>query len=313
MVIVAGVLSFASALGMLAGELVSWRRSGWRRGVAPRPAAVWVTALAVSLLGVLALPGDREPLLVVLLGVLIPGGFGAVVARCRDSLRMAVASRGGTSLLTIGGAMPKCLRCVWLTRMSPDQEATMYRTDFTLSGARARVVAFGVAMALLVSFVVAAPGTAASAESTATQQHEIVDAERGGVVARESGVDIYEMVDESGEIVGYAIAESAQDRLPLSLAQTRLGAGGPEHSVSANFWTCSAAIAWFIGQTVFPSVKIARLVVRLGQFVSKYGFSKTVKIFTGAYKLSGRTAKEEFIDLAKALSGVGGLQVGCGF
>lgn len=90
MVIVAGVPSVASALGMLAGELVSWRRSGWRRGAAPGPAAVWVTALAVTLLGVLALPGDREPLLVVLLGVLIPGGFGTVVAQYRDSLRVAV-------------------------------------------------------------------------------------------------------------------------------------------------------------------------------------------------------------------------------
>lgn len=135
----------------------------------------------------------------------------------------------------------------------------------------------------------------------------------GTVVDTEGDVEIREVRDGSGNLVGYTFDEASR-ALHEGTTGDRLSAEQPgQHTTAANFWTCSAAVAWFIAQTVFPSVKIAKLAWRLGKLVRTYGPSTTVRVLTGARKLSNRTAQQEFRELALALTGVGGLQAGCNF
>ncbi|WP_143556917.1 hypothetical protein [Serinibacter salmoneus] len=91
MELVAGVVVAASGLILVVGEFAARRRSRWRSGsLESSPPVVWLVALAVALIGVLSFPGEKDGLLVVLLAVLVPGGFGAVINQRFESTLISV-------------------------------------------------------------------------------------------------------------------------------------------------------------------------------------------------------------------------------
>ena len=115
--------------------------------------------------------------------------------------------------------------------------------------------------------------------------------------------------------MGFTLEEPKLKELNASSAEidTAVKADSPQiqPAVATNVAACIAAIAWFAAQTVFPTVRLANLAVRLGGLVAKYGARTVARIFMGARGIAGRTAEQEIKDFALAASGVGGLMA-CG-
>lgn len=140
----------------------------------------------------------------------------------------------------------------------------------------------------------------------------------GSVVdTADDGTQIFEVLDAQGQRVGYTLESTKLAELNASAAELDAGAseaqqaGQAQPSSVTEVAACVAAIAWFAAQTVFPTVRVANLAVRLGGLVSKYGARTVARIFMGARDIGGRTAQEEVKDFALAASGLGGLAV-CG-
>lgn len=143
---------------------------------------------------------------------------------------------------------------------------------------------------------------------------------RGKVIDYVDGRPIYEVLDSQGAAQGVALSAGDAKTVQASLKEldnelntntdrpwARQRYGAAPQSVTL----CAAAIAWFVAQTVFPAAKFAKLAWRLGKLVQKYGARTVARIWRGARNITDRTAQQEIIDLAKALSGVGGLSA-CG-
>ena len=138
---------------------------------------------------------------------------------------------------------------------------------------------------------------------------------RGRIVARVDSVPIFEVVTDDGRVAGYTLGAAELRQVQKAAAEVHLHLDGQKGVASTQSFTkvaaCGAGILWFVAQTVFPSVKLASLAWRLGRLVSKYGARTVARIFLGARNIAGRTAEQEIIDLAKALSGVAALAA-CG-
>lgn len=140
---------------------------------------------------------------------------------------------------------------------------------------------------------------------------------QGPVVSMaEDGTQIFEVLDAKGAVVGYTLDADKRGELNAAAAefetQSKELEGQQFQAASAtNVALCVAAVGWFVAQTVFPTVRIANLAVRLGGLVAKYGVKTVARIFAGARGIAGRTAEQEIKDFALAASGIGGLAA-CG-
>jgi hypothetical protein len=158
-------------------------------------------------------------------------------------------------------------------------------------------------------------GTASAAPSAQT----FSEGQRAGsvVATAEDGSQIFEVLDAQGQRVGYTIESTKLEELNASAAELEYGAATSDQQAQAQasgvtgVAACVAAIAWFAAQTVFPTVRVANLAIRLGGLVSKYGARTVARIFMGARVKAGRTAQQEIKDFALAASGIGGLMA-CG-
>lgn len=199
-----------------------------------------------------------------------------------------------------------------------------------------RSLALSVCLAALVTTATAGPATAANGAPTIaaafqddrTTPNSAAPAPstdlpagqtRGAVVSvADGGVQIYEVVNATGNRVGFTL--SAEDLRAAHSAATQIDAvtsgamTNQAQSAAAsevNVPLCVAAVAWFVAQTVFPAARVAALAARLAGLVSKYGVQTVARIFTGARGIAGRTAEQEIKEFALAATGVGGLAA-CG-
>lgn len=173
----------------------------------------------------------------------------------------------------------------------------------------------------LIAACVAVPAVAATGGTAVADQTNAVllAGRRRGAVAGtgDDGAKIYELLDQEGKVVGYTLDDDVLRELRASVSDLDEGAriGAKEAGLQSTGVTevaaCVAAIAWFAAQTVFPTVRVASLAIRLGKLVSKYGARTVARIFMGARGIAGRTAQQEIKDFALAASGIGGLMA-CG-
>lgn len=148
---------------------------------------------------------------------------------------------------------------------------------------------------------------AASTTAGAVSGDLPVGYKRGKISAYEAGAPIYEVIDNSGNIVGYTL--SAHD---LKLTQRSLGEldrkiknlDFSKEVAPQNVVACAAGIGAFVVQTVFPAARVARLAWRLGGLVRRYGATTVARIFKGARGIAGRTAEQEIVDIIGALTGI---------
>lgn len=145
---------------------------------------------------------------------------------------------------------------------------------------------------------------------------------RGKIIDYVEGAPIYEVVDEKGVAQGATFSSTELPKIHRDLQD--LGKE-LEKSKSSNHWrgskpvasaqgvtevaACAAAIAWFIGGTVFPWARGAKVAYRLAKLVGKYGANTVARIIKGARGIAGSTVEKDIIALAKELSGIGGLAV----
>lgn len=121
--------------------------------------------------------------------------------------------------------------------------------------------------------------------------------------------------DTSGAIVGYRVSPEVTEalaRLQVELQQpapptSSKGEASSTQVEPIQVVQCTAAVAAFIGLTVFPTARAAKVAVRLAGYVQKYGAKKVVAIMTRTYK--GANKDKLFIEFAKELAGVGALEV----
>lgn len=134
-------------------------------------------------------------------------------------------------------------------------------------------------------------------------------------MARVDSVPIFEVVTDDGRVAGCTLGSVELRQAQRAAAEVHLHLEGQKGIASTQSFTtvaaCGAGILWFVAQTVFPSVKPASLAWRLGRRVSQYGARTVARILLGARSIAGRTAEQEIIDRAKALSGVAALAA-CG-
>lgn len=145
--------------------------------------------------------------------------------------------------------------------------------------------------------------------------------------ADESGAKIYEVLDGEGRVVGYSVDDDSRKvlddngpelgrLLDGAMRERRYTSDSPlaeanrqQVAAAGSGLECGAAIALFIGTTVFPSARVAKLVARLAGIVKKYGVKKFVRILTGAVKISDNSMKKTFLEIAGALTGISSLGV----
>lgn len=178
----------------------------------------------------------------------------------------------------------------------------------------------------LMAACLVAPATALSTgvASAAPSGKNLLDGQSVGsaVATADDGSNIYEVLDAQGNRVGFTLEAAKLESLNASAAEidAETQAASPESQAASpeaqpagatNVAACVAAIAWFAAQTVFPTVRIANLAIRLGKLVSKYGARTVARIFMGARGIAGRTAEQEIKEFALAASGIGGLMA-CG-
>lgn len=134
---------------------------------------------------------------------------------------------------------------------------------------------------------------------------------RGRIVAREDGAPIYEILDAAGHEAGYALSQEDMEEARRAAKDVETERRDLQ-AVGADFWKitkCTAAIAWFTAQTVFPSVKVARIAYNLSRLVKKYGARKVASSFLRWRSSKGRDMEDDIKDVALALTGVGALSV----
>lgn len=143
-----------------------------------------------------------------------------------------------------------------------------------------------------------------------------VGAKRGRVVGVEGRMSIYEVVGDDGKFMGYALSAANMAAVRQSAreveAQSRALASKDTHVQALDLGVldaakCAAAITWFAAQTVFPSVKMARVAAKLAGMVKKYGVKKVASVLTRWRKSKDRNIESDLKDLALALTGVGAL------
>lgn len=100
----------------------------------------------------------------------------------------------------------------------------------------------------------------------------------GQVVGTEGDAEIREVHDGAGNVVGYTFDDASRVLHEATTVGSLIAEQPGQHTTTANF-----------------------------------GLRTTVRVLTGAHKLSSRTAQQEYKELALALTGVGGLQAGCNF
>lgn len=158
-------------------------------------------------------------------------------------------------------------------------------------------------------------GTASAAPST----EKLPDGHQAGSVVgtAEDGSKIFEVLDEQGQRIGYTLEATKLEELHTAAADLDREASTaqkeiqPRASGATTVAACVAAIGWFAAKTIFPSIRVASLAVRLGKLIGKYGARTVARIFMGARGIAGRTAEQEIKDFALAASGIGGLMA-CG-
>lgn len=154
--------------------------------------------------------------------------------------------------------------------------------------------------------------------SAAPSSQQLPDGQSVGaaVGAADDGSQIFEVLDSHGQRVGFTIEAAKLEQLNASAAGLETEVNDAEQLQAepasvTGVAACVAAIAWFAAQTVFPTVRVANLAIRLGGLISKYGARTVARIFMGARNYAGRTAQQEIKDFALAASGIGGLMA-CG-
>lgn len=60
---------------------------------------------------------------------------------------------------------------------------------------------------------------------------------------------------------------------------------------------------------MFPTARAAKVAVRVGQLIGKYGLKKTAQILTRTYRGNDINAQQIFTNFAKEAAGVGALGV----
>ncbi len=136
-------------------------------------------------------------------------------------------------------------------------------------------------------------------------------------VAMPATTQVIEVVDASGQVVGYTVDAATRAALDavsrqIALSGDRSVALGGAAELDASVWDvakCVAAISAFIAFTVFPTARAAKLAVRLAQLVNKYGVKKMAQILTRTYKGSDVNAQAIWKEIALAATGIGTLSV----
>ncbi|MBF0809435.1 hypothetical protein E4U03_12570 [Rothia nasimurium] len=155
---------------------------------------------------------------------------------------------------------------------------------------------------------------AGSTTSNASEPGIPAGFKRGKVVDSIDGHAIYEIIDSQGNPQGFVFSASDTRTIRAAFKEidAELKASPATRSTSQQSTAlCAAAIAWFIAQTVFPTAKLAVAAWKLAKVAYKFGSHTVARVWRGARDMADRTAQQEIIDIAKALSGVGGLQA-CG-
>lgn len=187
-----------------------------------------------------------------------------------------------------------------------------------MNTSRAKIVNRRALMAACVAVPVAALSAGAASAQQTSRASALPDGQRQGpaVSTADDGTPIYEVLDAQGKVVGYTVdaAQRAEFEAIAAEFDAQAQAADGENVQAAgitNVALCIAAVGWFIAQTVFPTVRVANLAIRLGGLVSKYGVSTVARILAGARGIAGRTAEQEIKEFALAASGIGGLAA-CG-
>jgi hypothetical protein len=168
----------------------------------------------------------------------------------------------------------------------------------------------------------ASEASAASVTSLSSQRTESAASqsnfEAPGLNAEIPDSDIMAVKDASGNIVGYAVNEPYRSDLDAIAAQLQAegqalsgaqiqaeGRALAEGGVDTLFKVaaCVGGVSLFIGLTVFPSVKAAKLAVRLGKMVKQYGVKRLAKILLRLEK--GKEQDRIFIEFGKQALGIG--------
>lgn len=189
-----------------------------------------------------------------------------------------------------------------------------------LLGRRALLAACVVVPAVAVSGGSASAAPIGSAMPGGFRRGTVVDTDQGGAT-------VYEVLDGEGEVVGYSLDDDSRKVLDDSAPELQrqfdrvsrdrdytsdspLGIANRQQAAAAGSGLeCGAAVALFIGTTVFPTARVAKLAARLAGLVKKHGVSKFVRILTGAVKISDNSMKKTFLEIAGALTGISSLGV----
>ena len=173
-------------------------------------------------------------------------------------------------------------------------------------------------MAACVAVPAAALSTGVASADSNSQQSGLPEGQVQGaaVSTAEDGSQIFEVLDAQGNVAGYTFDAKKLGELQtvgtdLEAQSKDLDGAEVQAAGVTNVALCVAAVGWFVAQTVFPTVRIANLAIRLGGLVSKYGARTVARIFMGARGIAGRTAEQEIKEFALAASGIGGLAA-CG-
>ncbi|MDY3048922.1 MAG: hypothetical protein SOR40_04010 [Rothia sp. (in: high G+C Gram-positive bacteria)] len=170
-----------------------------------------------------------------------------------------------------------------------------------------RRTALSIAFAGLSTCLVAGATTSYAADSDLPE-----GLKRGRILEYVEGHPIYEVVDQAGNPQGVSLSASDTRTMQASLRELDATLNKPHSgNETQSVVPCAIAIAWFVGQTLFPAARIANLAWRLAGLVRRYGAHTVARIWRGARGLTDRTAQQEIIELAGALAGVGGLEA-CG-
>lgn len=170
------------------------------------------------------------------------------------------------------------------------------------------------ASSLAVAAVVGVGGTAVAAMPAA---NALPAGHRRGPVAETAsdGAKIYQVLDGHGKTVGYTFEDGDLATLKKSSQsverEPEMDGAITVRSAGTDVAACAAGIAGFIGLTIFPQVRLAKLAWRLGKLVAKYGPKLVARIFKGARGIAGQTVEKDIIEIGKELSGVATLAA-CG-
>lgn len=158
--------------------------------------------------------------------------------------------------------------------------------------------------------------TAAHAETGETSVQRYQVSRTLPLPAAPAEAQVSEVLGADGAVIGYAVdAETralldavAREASVFADSATVSGGEGAQTQSVFKVAKCVAGVAAFIALTVFPTARVARLAVRVGQLVHKHGIKTVAQILTRTYKgkLDGQKI---FLEIAKEATGVAGLSV----